>query len=130
MTQPWELSAVEVLEAFRDKSLAPSELLVSITQRIETIDSAGHEPINAITEVLENATEATNQADQYYAEGPTEPIGTGTLALMGLPVVTKEKHFIAGHTIYEGLQSRSGEIAQVTHPIIERIQSEGDSISH
>ena len=129
MTQPWELSAVEALEAFRDKSLAPSELLDSIRQRIETIDSAGHEPINAITEVLENAAEATKQADQYYAESQTEPIGTGTLALMGLPVVTKEKHFIAGHTISEGLQSRADEIAQVSHPIIERIQSAGGVIA-
>src|SRR5699024_4412748 len=101
MTQPWELSAVEVLEAFRHKPLAPSELLVSITQRIETIDSAGHQPTNAITEVLDNATQATNKADQYYAESLADPIGTGTLALMGLPVVTKEKHFIARHTISE-----------------------------
>lgn len=129
MTQPWQLSATEALQAFRDKSLAPSELLVSVRQRMETFDSAGPEPINAITETLDSAIEAAQVADQYYAKGSAEPIGSGAQSLMGLPIVTKEKHFISGRTISEGLQAWSSRIAATSHPIVERIESAGGIIA-
>lgn len=129
MTQPWELPATQALEAFRDKSLAPTELLASIRQRIDTFDSAGPEPINAITETLDSALDAARAADQYYATGQAEPIGAGARSLMGLPVVTKEKHFIAGHTISEGLQARADETAAMSHPIVDRIQAAGGIIT-
>lgn len=32
MTQPWELSAHQALDAFRNKTLAPTELLDSVLQ--------------------------------------------------------------------------------------------------
>lgn len=129
MTQPWELSATEALQAFRDKSLAPSELLTSIQQRIDTFDSTGSQPINAITETIDTAIQAAQMADQYYVKGPAGPIGTGTRSLMGLPVVAKEKHFIAGRTISEGLQARSDQIASTSHPIVDRIQAAGGVIA-
>src|SRR5699024_9113246 len=46
-------------------------------------------------------------------------------SLMGLPVVTKEKHFLAGRTFSEGLNARADNIAVRTHPIVERIQNAG-----
>lgn len=130
MTQPWELSALQALQAFRDKSLAPSELLTSIQQRIESYDAVGPQPINAITELLDDAAKAATAADQYYAAGNiVEPVGTGINSLAGLPVVTKEKHFISGRSISEGMQARADEIASATHPIVERIQSAGGVIA-
>lgn len=125
MTQPWELSATEALEAFRDKTLAPSELLASVQQRIEDVDQVGEQPINAITETLAGASSAAERADAYFVAGTTEPLGIGVEALMGLPVVTKEKHFLQGHSISEGLNARAKNISPVTHPLVERVQSAG-----
>ena len=129
MTRPWELSATQALDAFRKKSLAPTELLASIQQRIAAYDSTGPEPINAITETLDDAFDAAQAADQYYANEEVQPVGTGSQSLMGLPVVAKEKHFIAGYTISEGLQARAQEIAATSHPIVSRIQSAGGVIA-
>lgn len=125
MTQPWELSAHQALDAFRNRTLAPTELLDSVLQRIEDHDTGGSKPINAITEVLSEATAAAEIADQYYSAASVEPAGMGPKSLMGLPVVTKEKHFLAGRTFSEGLNARADNIAVRTHPIVERIQNAG-----
>lgn len=125
MTEPHELSAIAALRAFRDKSLAPSELLSAVQHRVAQLDSTGEQPINAITETLDEADSAATAADQYYVAGATEPIGASLQTLMGLPVVTKEKHFLAGHTVSEGLVKRADNVSSVSHPIIQRIQEAG-----
>lgn len=125
MTQAWELSAHEVLTAFRDKTLSPSELVAALHHRISTIDKSGDKPINAITELLDDAMTAAKAADDYYVAGDFDPLGTGAHALAGLPVVTKEKHFLAGRTVSEGLQARADTISALTHPLVERIQQAG-----
>lgn len=125
MTQPWELTAYQALEAFRTKSLAPTEMLSALQDRVATLDSAGRQPINAITATLDSATTAAKAADEYYVTGDLQPLGTGAKALLGLPIVTKEKHFLTGHTFSEGLTSRAEDISQVSHPIIERLQNAG-----
>ena len=120
MTQVWELSAYEVLTAFRDKTLSPSELIAALQQRVSTIDKAGDKPINAITELLDDAMTAAKAADDYYVAANFDPLGTGADALAGLPVVTKEKHFLAGRTVSEGLQARADNVSAVTHPLTYR----------
>lgn len=125
MTHPWELSAAAALQAFRNKTLSPSELLDSVQRRVAELDSTGEAPINAITEMLEDAELAASTADQCYAAGLDDPIGTGPQALLGLPVVTKEKHFLADRTVTEGLAARKDDISAVSHPIIQRIQNAG-----
>ena len=125
MTQAWELSAHQALAAFRDKTLSPSELVVALQQRISEIDKAGDKPINAITEQLDDAMTAAKAADNYYARANLDPLGTGVHALAGLPVVTKEKHFLAGRTVSEGLQVRADNVSAVAHPLVERIQQAG-----
>lgn len=125
MTELWELSALDSLKAFRDRSLAPSELLKASQQRVADLDSAGNQPINAITDMVDEATTAAEAADAYYAAGNLEPIGVGSRSLMGLPVVTKEKHFLAGKTVCEGLKARADSIASTSHALIERIQNSG-----
>ena len=62
MTQPWELSAIQALTAFREKSLAPTELLASVQQRVQALDATGSKPINAITQQLSDTAHA-NAAD-------------------------------------------------------------------
>src|SRR5699024_3588571 len=64
-------------------------------------------------------------ADDYYVAANFDPLGTGADALAGLPVVTKEKHFLAGRTVSEGLQARADNVSAVTHPLVERIQQAG-----
>src|SRR5699024_7888471 len=125
MIQAWELSAHEVLTDFRDKTLSPSELVAALHQRISTIDKFGDKPINAITELLDDAMTAAKAADDYYVAGDFDPLGTGAHALAGLPVVTKEKHFLAGRTVSEGLQARADTISALTHPLVKRIQQAG-----
>src|SRR5699024_6072527 len=105
MTQAWELSGHEVVTAVRDATLTPCQLVEALHHRISTIDKSGDKPINAITELLDDAMTAAKAADDYYVAGDFDPLGTGAHALAGLPVVTKEKHFLAGRTVSEGLQA-------------------------
>src|SRR5699024_3131766 len=122
MTQAWELSAHEGLTAFRDKTRSPGAPVAALRHRTSTIHKSGDKPINAITELLDDAMTAAKAADDYYVAGDFDPLGTGAHALAGLPVVTKEKHFLAGRTVSEGLQARADTISALTHPLVERIQ--------
>jgi len=109
------LSATEAVAGFTARELSPIELLDAVITR-----AAETEPhVNAICETLhEDAYEAARTAERHYADGTAR-------LLEGIPVALKEEHPIAGRTHEQGSLSLKGTIADVTHPIVERIWAAG-----
>src|SRR5699024_4361237 len=99
-TDPWSLSATEALARFRTKELSPVEYLEALIGRITAED----ERINAVTEVAEEAV---------------------TRPLLGLPVIAKEKHAIAGRSLTQGLIHERETMAGSDAAIIARIREAG-----
>ena len=116
MTELHYLSAVEAKRLFADGSLSPLELLDAVVAR-----GVEHEPqVNALTEqwVDEAREQARAAADRYARREVVRP-------LEGIPLLLKEEQPIAGRTLEEGSLSEKGTIADVTHPVVERVCAAG-----
>src|SRR5699024_9051040 len=100
-TESWTLSATEALARFRTKELSPVEYLEALIGRITAED----ERINAAAADLAEAA-------------VTRP-------LLGLPVIAKEKHAIAGRSLTQGLIHERETIAGSDAAIIARIREAG-----
>lgn len=114
------LSAAEVLRHFRAKSLSPLELLDGLIDWIETVNPT----VNAIAERLfEEARPQARAATHRYVSHPED-----MRSLEGLPVAVKEEQPIAGRRWSEGSLVYAERIADVTHPVVERITAAGGII--
>jgi aspartyl-tRNA(Asn)/glutamyl-tRNA(Gln) amidotransferase subunit A len=100
-TESWTLSATEALARFRTKELSPVEYLEALIGRITAED----ERINAVTEVVEEAVTSAREAERFYANAAADDLAeaAATRPLLGLPVIAKEKHAIAGRSLTQGL---------------------------
>ncbi len=111
------LPATELLRLFRARQLSPVELMVAVIERAEAVEPK----INAFAERLfDEALEQARAAEARYAGSGAPP-----RALEGLPVAIKEEHPIAGHTATEGSLLYKDNVAEITHPIVERIVAAG-----
>lgn len=85
--EPWELSASELLAAYRSRSLSPVEVVDSLAGRIEAADPA----LGAFTALcLERARQEAVECERDYARGPAP----GPLA--GVPFAVKDLFDTAG----------------------------------
>ena len=134
------LPAVEILDLYRRRELAPSEYLEVLLERISA-DSDHAQPVNAVMEVLpRDARTQARLADDYYARsgpgGRDLPGGHDVSAqhsspvpvLRGLPVATKEKHALAGHSLSQGMRAHADAVADQDHPLVRRIRGAGGII--
>ncbi|MCF2530523.1 amidase [Yinghuangia soli] len=112
------LSATEALAAFRTRELSPVELLTAVLDRAEKTEPV----VNAVVEYLrEEAYASAREAEQRYlgkGSGPLRP-------LEGLPVAAKEEQPIAGRSHREASLLMADNIADATHPVIQRVQEAG-----
>jgi aspartyl-tRNA(Asn)/glutamyl-tRNA(Gln) amidotransferase subunit A len=111
------LSASTALELFASGELSPVELLDAVVTRCDEVDGA----VNAFTERMhEDAYVAARESEDRYrrADGSARP-------LEGLPTVLKEEQPIAGRTIEEGSLLERGNLAEVSHPVVERVFASG-----
>lgn len=114
------LSATEVLQRFRARSLSPVEYLEALVTRIEETEPL----INAVAERLfDEARDAARRAEAVYATHPQD-----ARPLEGLAVAAKAEHPIAGRLFTDGSLAFAERTASVTHPLIERIQDAGGII--
>lgn len=110
------LSASEAKGLFARRELSPVELLDALVTRTDEVEGA----INALTERMhDEAYAAAREAEQRYARGES------VLPLDGVPVLLKEEQPIAGRTLEEGCLLEKGTIADVTHPVVERVFASG-----
>ncbi len=121
--EPWTWTAAEALAAFRTKELSPVDYLDALTARI-----ADREPdINAVTEIVEEARAQAVAAEKVYMTEPAQTLAEVLAArpLLGLPVLAKEKHALAGHTLSQGMVHLRDEVAAEDATIISRIRGAG-----
>ncbi|WP_436326857.1 amidase [Brevibacterium sp. FAM 27836] len=122
-TAPWALTAAEALDRFRTKQLSPVEYLESLIGRITAED----ERINAVTEVVEEAVTSAREAEAFYANATADELAEAAAdrPLLGLPVIAKEKHALAGRGLTQGLLHERETIAEADAAIIRRIRRAG-----
>lgn len=112
------LTATEALAAFRSRELSPVDLLTAVLDRARAAEPI----VNAVVETLdEEAYAAAREAERRYlgkGGGPVRP-------LEGLPVAAKEEQPIAGRPHREGSLLMADNIADATHPVLQRIEDAG-----
>ncbi|MHC6219066.1 amidase [Arthrobacter sp. MMS24-S77] len=117
-------TASELLDGFRDGSVRPSKVLDAHFEQIDRTNDSAELKINALSEEMrDQARETAEAADQRYEqaagnEGELPP-------LLGVPIVSKEKHAITGHPISQGLVARQKDVAAENHPVIDRVLDAG-----
>ncbi|MFG2821420.1 amidase [Kitasatospora sp. NPDC048365] len=117
MTELAHLPATEALRRFRDRSLSPVELMTAVIERAEAVEPT----VNALAErTFEEALAAARTAEARYG-GKGEP----PRPLEGLAVATKEEQPIAGRRATDGSLAFRDEIAEQTHPVVQRILDAG-----
>ena len=116
MTELHWISATEALDRFARKELSPVELLDAVLARAEVVEPS----INAFTEQLrDEAYAAARESERRYAGGgDVRPRG-------GIPLVLKEEQPIAGRTLEEGSLVEKGVVAELTHPVADRVLAAG-----
>lgn len=128
-----QLSLLEVLAAFRRRELTPSAYARTLAQRIRAFD--GHsgtaaeaaDPdsavgINAIMDIMDDdAQQALRAADRRYAEDDPASLPP----LLGVPLLVKEQHDVAGCSATRGSRARTGMVAATDHPIVARLRAAG-----
>ena len=111
------LSATRARELFRSRELSPVELLDAVVERSQKVEPM----VNAICEELhDEAYRAAREAERRYLGNGPEP-----RALEGIPLALKEEQPIAGRTLEEGSLLERGRIAEVSHPVVDRVQAAG-----
>ncbi len=115
MTELYELSAVDTLAAFRDRSVSPSDYLEAILDRIEVAQPI----VNALGDrYVEEARAAARTAGERYARDDARP-------LEGLPVAIKDEAAIAGKRATNGSLLMQNNVADRDDPIVERLRAAG-----
>ncbi|MFZ1995752.1 MAG: amidase family protein, partial [Solirubrobacteraceae bacterium] len=100
--------------------MSPVELLDALHARVDAVNPA----VNAVAEELfgDARRQAQAAADRYVSH----PDEVGPLE--GLPVAAKAEHPMKGHTWPDGSLAYADRIADLTHPIIDRIVAAGGII--
>ncbi|MGZ4372726.1 MAG: amidase [Gaiellaceae bacterium] len=111
------LPATDALARFRERSLSPVEYLEAITARIDETNPL----VNAVAEsLIEEAYAAARSAADLYTSRPDD-----ARPLEGLPVAAKAEQSIAGRLHTDGSLAFADRIADVTHPVVERVLAAG-----
>ena len=98
-------TATELLDGYRRRDYKPSEVLADHFAQIDRTNPATGLGVNALTEEMrETSTAAALAADEAYVRGGSLP------PLLGVPLVTKEKHAIAGLAVTQGLGNETGAV--------------------
>ncbi|GLX00486.1 amidase [Microtetraspora sp. NBRC 16547] len=115
MTDLAYLSATEALRLFRSRDLSPVELMNAVIERAEAVEPQ----VNAISErMFDEALLQAKQAEEAYRDGTAR-------TLEGIPVATKDEQPIAGRIASDGSLAYADHVAEVTHPVIERVVAAG-----
>ncbi len=110
------LSAVEATALFRSRDLSPGELLEAVVARTAATEPA----VNAVTEQwLDDAREDARRSEQRFVRGEE------VAPLEGIPLMLKDEQPVAGRLCEDGSMLEKGRIADVTHPIVDRIRAAG-----
>ena len=117
MTELHYLSATEVLQGFRTRTISPVEVFDAVAARADAVEPT----VGALLERdHEDFRAAAVAAGERYA-GRGEP----PRRLEGLPVALKEEQPITGRSSRYGSLLTEGLVADETHPVAERVYAAG-----
>lgn len=120
------LSATEQLSAFRNGDFTPTEVLEAQLELVTADRERKDERINALSETMETEARAgAAVATETYAKSRRAKHAQQLPPLLGISVVAKEKHGLAGRSLSMGLLSQKHAVAESDHPIIERLRAAG-----
>lgn len=119
MSELHHMSVLDVIAAFRSRELSPVEYLTHLTSRIAAHDGE----INAVMDVMdEPARQAAQAAAEVYARADAD---TPLPALLGVPLLVKEQHNVAGCSATRGSRVLAGQTAPADHPVVARLREAG-----
>lgn len=120
MTEPWRLTATELLPLLAAREVSAREALASVLARIDLVNPA----LTAIVRRMdEEAFAAADAVDAARAAG--EPLGP----LAGVPVTVKVNVDLAGHPTTNGLRTQAGLIAAEDSPVTANLKAAGAVIA-
>ena len=110
------LSAIQIAELVRQRSISPVELVKAHLGQIERLNPK----LNAFVQVdAERALQSARVAEETIRSG--EEIGP----LHGVPVSIKSSIEVAGMRCEAGTKLRVGHVAQVDAPLVQRLRAAG-----
>ncbi|QGU01530.1 Acylamidase [Corynebacterium kalinowskii] len=109
------LDVSQLLDVYRSGVANPTEVVSSLIDRINHLDPQ----LNAITELLDDATSQATAATEAWQTGATEG-----KPLLGVPVLVKEKHRIRGKVVDQAVPATGVESSE-DHPIVARLRQAG-----
>jgi amidase len=116
MGELWQLGALEIAAAVRDRQTTSREVLDALVARIDAVNGQ----LNAVVAVLgDEAVKAAEAADRAVTDGA--PLGP----LHGVPITVKENIDVAGWATTQGVPALAEAIAPVDAPVVERMRAAG-----
>jgi Asp-tRNA(Asn)/Glu-tRNA(Gln) amidotransferase A subunit family amidase len=114
-TEIWELSAVDLAAALHRRELSATQALEAVLRRADQVER----DVNPFSLRLDDRARRTARAaDAALARGDGGP-------LCGVPVTTKDSHWMAGVECTSGSRARAGFVPQETVGAIERLETAG-----
>lgn len=111
-------SAAELLARFADRTVCPSDVVAQQLDRVRRYDVE----LNAVTQTLDSeALTAARQADAIW---DADPDSARRRPLLGVPVLVKEKHALAGYLVDQAVPATAVQ-AERDHPIVARLRAAG-----
>jgi len=115
MAELHALSAVELLERYRARSLSPVEVVGALLTRIERVGPA----LNAVGDLYaEEALALAREAERRYGDGSARP-------LEGLPLAVKDELELAGKRTTFGSLLFENAVSGSTDPVVGRLVDAG-----
>jgi amidase len=116
MGELWQLGALEIAAAVRNREATSREVLDAFVDRVDTVNG----DLNAVVALLgDEAVKAAEAADRAVADG--EPLGP----LHGVPVTVKENIDVAGWPTTQGVPALAEAVPPVDAPVVERMRAAG-----
>jgi amidase len=112
----WQLGALEIAAAIRNRETTSRDVLDALVERVDTVNGE----LNAIVALLgDDALKAAEVADRAVLDG--EQLGP----LHGVPITVKENIDVAGWPTTQGVPALAEATAPVDAPAVERMRAAG-----